>query len=153
MPRIAASYPTSILHRVTGAGMFNGTEPPGPLTTSRNGSLYEYPIAATGGLFYWEDQEPMIVDQILVDFGETSNTATIYLVNLDDNNLPVTGERWQLYPSSFAGPSQMVVLLQTAFKVIVGPKQAIQIISGEGAAESSDKTALVTGSVARTYMR
>lgn len=146
MARPAANYPTGILQRINAAQQFTGAAHPGAQTTTRNGSMYEYAAADAGGLFYWDNQEPMVIDQILVDLGATG-TCDIYLVNLDANNAVIAGERWRIHTS----PSgQYIALNHATLELVVGPKQAIQIISGTSAAA---KTALVTGSIERAYMR
>ena len=146
MPRPAANYPTAILQRINAAQQFNGALPGTAESTTRGGSMYEYAASDVGGLFYWDNQEPMVVDQILVDLGATG-TCDVYLVNLDDNNAVVATERWRLYTTA---ADRYISLNHATLELIMLPKQAIQIVSGTSTAV---KTAIVAGSIERAYVR
>lgn len=146
MSRRPASYPTAILQRITATNQFDGTLSAGAESTTRNGSMYEFAAAAAGGLFYWDNSEPMVIDQVLVDLGAAGN-CEIYIVNLDAAYAPITTERWQIanelnvrYVEINKGSTQITLL----------PFQALQIVSTASAAA---KTALVTGAIERTKMR
>lgn len=144
MARIGATHATAILQRATAGGQFTGVIPTTDETTTHHGAVYEFAVDDVGGLFFWNTTEPIIVDQINIDLG-ANGTVTINLVNLDDDNLPVAGESWQLFTQAGA---RYTALNETNFKYTVLPNQAIQIISSGSAAV---KIAQVVGMVERAY--
>jgi hypothetical protein len=144
MTRLGASHSTAILQRASAAGQFTGVIPTTAETTTHNGAVYEFAEDAVGGLFFWETSEPMMVDQINIDLG-AAGTVFINLVNLDDDNMPVAGESWQLFTQ--AG-QRYVALNETSFKYVLLPEQGIQIVSSLSAAA---KIAQVIGMIERAY--
>lgn len=146
MSRYPANYPTSILQRITENHQFDGTLSLGAESTTRNGAMYEYAAADAGGLFYWDNQEPMVIDQINVNLGAAGD-CTIWIVNLDTNLAVIAAESFRIFTVS---GQQHVALDHAQMQLTVLPRQAIQIVSATSAAA---KVAQVVGSIERSYVR
>jgi len=108
--RTSESYTTMIWQKAT--TNFDGTEPAGdaPLTDS----IYRYTAAAKGGLLYWQSNESVVTNQILVMLTSSGN-LDLYLVNLDHSYAPISGEAFQLDSKTgityYAQPDYEIVLL------------------------------------------
>lgn len=156
-PREVASWSTAIQQKISAAGNFDGTLPQtgsvradSPL--EQGNSIYRYPAAAKGGLFFWSNREPLICTQIHCDFGAASD-VTIKLCNLDptkiNDDLPVTLAGEDITIEQATGVT-FLALDETKFKVIVLPYQAIKIVSTANAAA---QIAQVVASLERTFVR
>jgi len=146
MSRFAANYPTSILQRINENHQFDGSLSLGAETTTRGGAMYEYAIADAGGLFYWDNQEPMVIDQINVNLGAAGD-CSIWIVNLDENLAEIAAETFRIYNVS---GQQHIALDHAQMQLTLLPRQAIKIISATSAAA---KVAQVVGSSERAYVR
>ncbi len=158
-PRLAQSISTAIQQRVAATKKFTGALP--QLAAVRADSpiaagncLYKYaPLAADGGgLFFWNNQESLILSQIHLDLGAAGD-STISIVNLNpttlNDDLPaiIAGESM---PISIVTATRFVVLNEAQLKTVLLPYQGIQIVtSNSGAAQ----IAQVTASLERTFMR
>lgn len=157
-PRIASSVATAIQQRISAAGHFDGTLPQlagvradSPIFQPGN-SIYKYAAAAAGGLFFWNNVEPLVLSQIHLDLGAASD-VTIKIVNLDPAHINDD------LPSVLAGESMTIeqatgvtfmALDEARLKTILLPWQGIQITSTANAAA---QIAQVVASLERTYVR
>lgn len=155
--RQAFSWSTAIQQRISAAGNFDGTLPQAasvradsPLNPGN--ALYKYPVAAKGGLFFWNNNEPLVCTQIHVDLGASSD-VTIKICNLDptkvNDDLPasVVGEDITIEQSTGV---TFLALDEARFKVILLPYQAIKIVS---TANATAQIAQVIASLERTFVR
>lgn len=145
--RFAAAYSTAIQQQITASNHFDGTLPGGALTATNNGSLYRYAAGAAGGLFYWDTKESIIVSQFHLDLGASAN-ASLYLVNLDDNNSVISGE--SLLVAKVTAATYMA-LGESDFKMLLLPKQALQLITTSGGAVT--QIARAVAALERTFVR
>lgn len=157
VPRQAASWSTAIQQRVSAAGNFDGTLPQaaGVRADSPLGAgnaLYRYPVAAKGGLFFWNANEPLVCTQIYMDLGASSD-VTVKIVNLDPSKINDD------LPTSLAGEDITIVkgtgvtfltLDEAHLKITLLPYQAIKIVSTANAAA---QIAQVLASLERTFVR
>ena len=91
-PRIAQAISTAIQQQALAGSIFDGTEPVGDAPLDAGNSIYKYATSAVGGgLFFWNNREPLVCSQIHVDLGAPGD-ITVSLVNLD----PVT---WPTNPT------------------------------------------------------
>jgi hypothetical protein len=110
--------PVGIQQLITAASQFNGARSDSTLTAG-NG-MNKYATDTKGGLFDFEQSEPVIVHNILADFGG-SVTYTVYIVNLDAAGAVIPGESLLLATGTGA-------LLNLALQhIVLGSKQALQL--------------------------
>jgi len=118
--------PVGIQQIITSGSHFNGAASDSAQTAG-NG-MTKYATDVKGGLFDFEQTEPIVVHHILADFG-VSVTWTVNVVNLDPAGAVISGETLQLA----TGTGDKYASAVTA--VILGHRQALQLItSGGGAA-------------------
>lgn len=157
-PRLASTAATAIQQRITAGGHFDGTLPQdsghradSPLYQPGN-SIYKYAAVAAGGLFFWNNVEPLVLSQIHLDLGAAADVS-IKLVNLD----PATVN--DDLPSILAGESMLIeqatgvtfmALDESKLKTILLPYQGIQLIT---TANAQAQIAEVLASLERTYVR
>ena len=114
--------------------------------------MYRYPVAAKGGLFFWNANEPLVCTQIHVDLGASSD-VTVKLVNLDptkiNDDLPASLAGEDITIEQSTGVT-FLALDEARFKVILLPYQAIKIVSTANAAV---QIAQVVASLERTFVR
>ncbi len=144
--RYAASYSTAIQQRITSGQHFDGTLPVADSVIGGNGSIYKYPIASAGGLFYWNASESIVISQFHVDLGGSGNVS-LYIVNLDDDNAVISGESILIEQATAA---TFVALDEARFKTVLLPKQALQLITTNS---SNPQIAQAVGSLERTFIR
>lgn len=149
IPRLAGNFSMAIQQRVGAAHQFDGTLPTADAV--QTGLIFKYSVQNAGGLFFFNNNESIIVSQFHVDIG-ASGDINIYLVNLDPNSPPTA-------PVPLAGESilietqtgvQSVALDEAHFKVVLLPGQALQLVT---ASSASAKIAQCVGALERTYMR
>jgi hypothetical protein len=110
---------------ITAGSQFNGARSDSALTTG-NG-MNKYATDTKGGLFDFEQSEPIVVHNVMADFGG-SVTYSVYIVNLDDAGAVLAGE-------SMLVTSGTAASLSYVSRLTLGPKQAVQLItSGASAA-------------------
>lgn len=157
--RLAQTVISAIQQRVASGFHFDGTLPQtagvradSPLRS--NNSRYTYaPLAASGGgLFFWNNFEPLICSQVYVDLGAVGD-VTVSLVNLDpahvSDDLPtvLADETFIVYQATGV---RFIALDETKFKVALLPYQAIKIVTtNTGAAQ----IALVLASLEKSFVR
>jgi hypothetical protein len=117
--RTSECYSTMIQQKATTA--FDGTLPAGDAPLTRG--IYKYAEAAAGGLLRWESNEPVVVNQIFVTLSVSGN-ITLSLVNLDDNDAPISGEEFKL--EVITG---VTYLRLTEYEVVLLPKQALKLVT------------------------
>jgi hypothetical protein len=144
--RYAGAYSTAIQQRVTSGHFFDGTLPPGTVTETNHGTVYKYPAHTAGGLFYWDTKESVIVTRFHLDMGANAN-ASLYLVNLDDNNAVVAGESILIHAVT---ATRYVALDESGFKLVLLPQQALQLITTNSAAAQIAQT---VATIERTLQR
>ncbi len=155
--RQAFSWSTAIQQRISAAGNFDGTLPQASAVRAdsplvQGNAVYKYPIAAKGGLFFWNANEPLVCTQIHVDLGASSDVS-IKICNLDptkvNDDLPasIVGEDITIEQSTGV---TFLALDEARFKVILLPYQAIKIVSTANAAA---QIAQVVVSLERTFVR
>lgn len=158
-PRIAQASSTAIQQRVASGQTFDGSLPQNGSVRADSPigadySIYKYAsLAATGGgLFFWNNTEPLVCSQIHVDLGGSGN-ITVSIVNLDpahvndDQPTVLSGEAMVIETATAAA---FIALDEARFKTILMPFQAIKIVtSASGAAQ----IAQVVASLERTYVR
>lgn len=147
--RTAGNYSMAIQQRIAAAHQFDGTLPLDDC--AQVGLIYKYPSQNAGGLFYFNNNESIIVSQFHVDLGASGN-CSLYLVNLDPATLatvpaPLAGE--SILIETVTG-QQYAALDEARFKIVVLPGQALQLISDTSAAA---KIAQCIGALERTYIR
>lgn len=143
---------TAIQQRINSGQHFDGTLPPVDCGDLDGFYTYKYPIANTGGLFFWNANEPVICDQFHIDLGASGN-ITLSIVNLDPATMHsatptvLAGEEITIEAST--GVS-FLALDASKFKVGLGPTQALKLVTtASGAAQIAQAVA----SLERTYVR
>jgi hypothetical protein len=161
-PRQAGTCSTAIQQRISSgstASVFNGTLPQAssvradsPLYAPGN-CIYKYAASTAGGLFFWVNQEPLIVSQCHITCG-SSESITISVVNLDpayinsDSPQILAGESLILEQATGV---TFISLDEAKFKTVLLPFQAISITTTN--AGSAAQIAQVVASLERTYVR
>lgn len=143
--RLAQTVISAIQQRVASGFHFDGTLPQtagvradSPLRSNNSRYTYE-PLAATGGgLFFWNNSEPLICSQVYVDLGAVGD-VTVSLVNLDpehvNDDLPTVLANEVFIVHQDTGV-RFIALDETKFKVALLPYQAIKIVTtNTGAAQ------------------
>lgn len=157
--RIATSISTAIQQQVVATKKFTGALPQlagvradSPLQPGNSCFKYAQLAADGGGLFFWNNSEPLILSQIHLDLGANGD-STISIVNLNpttlNDDLPavLAGES---FPISILAATRFVVLNEAQLKTVLLPYQAIQIVTtNSGAAQ----IAQVTASLEKTFLR
>ncbi len=157
-PRLASTSATAIQQQITAAGHFDGTLPQdsghradSPIYQPGN-SIFKYPAEAAGGLFFWNNVEPLVLSQIHIS-SSASMDISISIVNLDpahiNDDLPsvLTGETMLI--EQMTGVTFMA-LDEAKLKTILLPYQGIAIVTTANAAA---QIAQVVASLERTYVR
>ena len=146
--RTPQSTSTAIQQRTTVGAAFNGALPPGDATLDLiNRGAYKYAAAATGGLIYWDSNEPLICGQMHIWLGG-SGDISLYLVNLDANKAIIATERILIEEQT--GVS-FIALDEARFKTVLLPNQALQLITTAVGGQSQIVQAVA--SLERTYVR
>jgi hypothetical protein len=159
-PRIAMTNATAIQQRVASGKIFTGALPQAagpvradsPLDTGLSIFKYAQLAADGGGLFFWDNREPLVCSQIHVDLGGAGN-ITILLVNLDpahiNDDAPaiLSGESITIESVTNAA---FIALDEARFKTLLLPFQGIQIVT---TASGAPQIAQVVASLERTYVR
>jgi hypothetical protein len=150
---------TAIQQRVASAQHFDGTLPQAgavradsPLDAGRAIFKYASLAGVGGGLFFWNNSEPLVCSQIHVDLG-ASGDITVKIVNLDpahiNDDLPsvLSGEAITIEAATGV---TFIALDEARFKTVLLPYQAIQVIT---TASGQAQIAQVLASLERTYVR
>lgn len=104
---------------ITAGSQFDGARSTSALTTG-NG-MNKYATDTKGGLFDFEQSEPIVVHNVMADFGG-SVTYSLYVVNLDGAGAVISGE--SMLVTSGTGAT-----LSYVSRLTLGPKQAVQLIT------------------------
>lgn len=127
--RLTKASSTMIYQKATAA--FDGTLPPTDAVLID--SIYRYPSAAAGGLVYWESNEPVVTNQLLVQLAAVGDIS-LYLVNFDRTYTPLLGEEFTLAVKTgvtfFAEPDYEIVLLPWQGLKIVSTRPGQLLIAG-----------------------
>jgi hypothetical protein len=111
--------PVGIQHLATAGSQFTGAR---PTTTPTNGNgMNKFPTDTVGGLFDFEQSEPIVVHNVMADFG-TSVPYSIYIVNLDAAGAVIAGE-------SLLVTSGTAATLSYVSRLTLGAQQAVQLIT------------------------
>lgn len=158
-PRLAMTNATAIQQRVASGKIFTGALPQNGAVRADSPldlgySIYKYAQLAAdgGGLFFWNNIEPLVCSQIHVDLGAAGD-ITISLVNLDptkvNDDLPsvLSGESMIIEQATGV---RFIALDEARFKTILLPYQAIQLVT---TASGQAQIAQVVASLERTYVR
>jgi hypothetical protein len=113
------TVPVGIQQLITAASQFNGARSTSTLTTG-NG-MNKYATDVKGGLFDFEQSEPIVVHDVFADFGG-SVTYSVYVVNLDAAGAVIAGESMLVTTGTAA-------TLNYISEMTLGSKQAIQLIT------------------------
>ena len=148
--RFAMAHSTGIQQRITSGGHFDGTLPTGNTsdagTADQNG-LYKYTAQAAGGLFVWNNYEPILVVQLHVDLGG-SGDVTVSVVNQDDAGLAVTDEEIIIYQAQSV---RYITLDETHFRVTLLRGQALKLVTTSPGAVI--QVAQAVAALERTFVR
>jgi hypothetical protein len=150
--RIAGTFSTAIQQRIASGQHFDGTLPAVAGLTVANHCIYKYPSGNTGGLFFWENSEPIICGQVHVSLG-ASGDIHLYLVNLDPatiggvNPVALAGE--EILIEEAAGVTY-IALDEARFKTVILPGQALKLVTTNS---SAVQIAQAVASIERTYIR
>jgi hypothetical protein len=156
--RSAENNSTAIQQRITSGGNFDGTLPQatGPVRAdsplTQGNTLYKYPAAAKGGLFFWNARESVISTQLHVSLGAAGNVS-VFIGNLDpahvEDDSPTTLAGEDILIAQGTGVS-LLALDETSFKMVLLPGQAIKLIT---TATAAAQIAQVMASLERTFVR
>lgn len=157
--RIAMTNATAIQQRQAAGHLFDGTLPQAAGVRADSPidagfSIYKYAALSAdgGGLFFWNNTEPLVCSQIHVDLGAAGN-ITVKLVNLDpahindDQPAILSGESITIEAATGVN---FIALDEARLKTLLLPYQAIQIITTNSTAA---QIAQVVASLERTYVR
>jgi len=126
--------PVGIQHLITSGAQFTGAK---PTTTATIGNgMNKFPTDTVGGLFDFEQSEPIVVHNVMADFG-VSVTYSLYIVNLDANGAVISGE-------SLLVTSGTAATLSYISRLTLGAKQAAQLITSGGGASAKMARAWAT---------
>lgn len=129
----AGRSPVGIHQKTTVTGVFDGTRPAGAPVFA-NG-LNKYADGEVGGLFDFEQDAPLTVNQYHFDLG-ASVAYTLSIVNLDAAGVPLAGEALQIDTGTSRYPFS-----RSPF--ILLPRQALQIV----VAGAAVRTGQVVGTI------
>jgi hypothetical protein len=122
---LVGTSPAGIQQLITAGSQFNGARSTSTLSTG-NG-MNKYATDTKGGLFDFEQTEPIVVHNVMADFGG-SVTYSVYIVNLDAGGAVISGESLLLTTGTAA-------TLSYVSRLTLGVKQAVQLVtSGASAA-------------------
>lgn len=117
-----------IEHAITAGGNFDGTLPvfsaQSPITMGHG--MNRFPAGATGGLFFFENNENILVQQYTFDFGSVVDW-TLSIVNLDDTGAVVSGEACRLDSGHGAYAARVENM-----HVLIGANQALKLTTEGG---------------------
>jgi archaellum component FlaF (FlaF/FlaG flagellin family) len=161
--RQAGSSSTAIQQIISSgstSNVFNGTLPQasGPVRADSplykpGNAIYKYAASTAGGLFFWNNQEPLIVSQCHVSLA-SSESITISIVNLDPTTVnadsPTILTNESLIVEQATGVT-FIALDEARFKTVLLPFQAISIVTTNAGAGL--QIAQVVASLERTYVR
>ena len=127
--RFSQAHSTGIMQKLDTGVAFDGTLPTGDTgdagAADQNG-LYKYPLQHNGGgLFVWNNYEPIIVTQLHVDLGDITD-ASLYVVNLDATGAVLTGESVMIHQEQKV---RYIALDETHFRVVLLRNQALKLTS------------------------
>jgi len=128
--------PVGIQQLITAASQFTGAASTSAQTLG-NG-MTKFATDTKGGLFNFEQTEPIVVHNVMADFGG-SIPYNVYIVNLDANGAVISGES-MLYASGTAAT------LSLTSRLTLGVNQAVQI-------KTTTATAAMVGRVWATSCR
>ena len=109
--------PVGIQQLITAGSQFDGAKSTSTQTTG-NG-MNKFATDTKGGLFDFEQSEPIVVHNVMVDFG-SSIAYQVFIVNLDANGAVISGESMLLTSGTAATLSYIT-------RLTLGVKQAVQI--------------------------
>lgn len=116
--------PVGIQQLITAGAQFDGAKSTSA-QTSGNG-MTKFATDTKGGLFNFEQSEPIVVHHILADFG-VNLTWSIKVVNLDALGAIIPGE------TLIFADGTGVAHVSHVTEIILGYRQAIQLITSGGA--------------------
>ncbi len=116
---LVGTSPVGIQQLITAGSQFNGARSDSTLSTG-NG-MNKYATDIKGGLFDFEQSEPIVVHNVMADFG-TAIPYSVYIVNLDTTGAIIAGE-------SLLVTSGTAATLSYVSRLTLGVKQAVQLIT------------------------
>jgi hypothetical protein len=142
------SYSTAIQQTMVASGFFNGLYPDGTDAVDNGKGLYTYgPSTTNGGLFYWNNNEPIICGQFHVDLRGSGNMS-LYLVSIDSTGAVIAGSPILIEQQTAV---QYVALDESRFKAVILPGQALQLVTTSVSGQIP--IAQAVASIERTFVR
>lgn len=132
--------PVGIQQIITSGSQFDGAR--STTTPTLANGMTKFPTDTKGGLFDFEQSEPIIVHHILADFG-VNVTWSIKVVNLDALGSIISGETLIFADGTATAHVSHVT------EIILGYRQAIQLITSGGA--SAKKVGRVWATTCRGF--
>lgn len=129
----AGRSPIGIQQQTTGAGVFDGSAP--AVTPTAANGMNKYALVVAGGLFNFEQSEPIKILQYQFDLG-ASVAYSIAIVNLDADGAVISGESMVIDAATSRYPSTRNPFWLTA-------RQALQIIVAGAAVRFGQVVAVV----------
>ena len=129
----ATDASAAIQQRINSGQFFNGTLPTGNSTfgTAPASPIYKYTAQNAGGLFYWDNNEPVLCTQINVDLGASANIS-LYIVNLDPASVQAGAPTVVAGESVLIAQATAVALLNldhAHFQATLLPFQGLQLVT------------------------
>lgn len=117
--RMSEAYTTMIYQKAS--TNFDGTEPVGdaPLVDG----IYRYAPATKGGLIYWQSNEPIVTNQLLVTL-DSSGNIDLYLVNFDRSYALISGEEFHL-----AAKTGVTFYAEPDYEIALLPWQGLKLVT------------------------
>lgn len=114
---LVGTGPVGIQQLITAGSQFDGAKSTSVITTG-NG-MNKYATDTKGGLFNFEQSEPIVVHNVMADFG-SSIAYQVFIVNLDATGAVISGESMLLTSGTAA-------TLSLTSRLTLGVNQAVQI--------------------------
>ena len=132
--------PVGIQQIITSGSQFDGAR--STTTPTLANGMTKFPTDTKGGLFDFEQNEPIVIHHIVADFG-VSVSWTLEIANLDSTGAIISGETMTM--ATGTGDKYVSAVTQ----LVLGPRQAVQLITSGGA--SAKKIARVWATTFRGY--
>lgn len=121
-------YAIGIQQRINAGHNFNGSLPSAVGAVREHGCT-KFAAANTGGLFYFEGDYNVVVEQFMFDFGDGASVDwTLSVVNLDDDGAVIAGESTRIHE----GKNEEFFSQYTYMHLLLAPRQALQLVTTGG---------------------
>ncbi len=120
------TYSIGIQHKVTANNQFDGTLPVGALTFA-NG-MNKYAAGTAGGLFDFENTEPIIITQYHFEFGDVTTGYVLSIITTNADESEISGE------ASILAQGSAKIVIVTGQRLLLTAGQKLKLVTTGGTA-------------------